>query len=193
MNGTGKMKRLQYGVHNKDIIVQKMVSFRSWAVAKAGLPPYPVMTTTEAKTMVLEAHHSKLTYKYLLRGTQHEGRNKSIFGKLTAMHLWWKLMYGAINVCLAKMGLDPDLGVIHRCNNGFIYDIADLLKPLFIKTALASMPGSAQEFWFQWVSLKMPRALPTIILWLIGIDPGYSWRHSRHGRDWRHNLNMPTP
>lgn len=191
IKGNAKLKRHQ----SKEIIqktkkVQKrLIKLRNYTLKTMN---YPIIQFSE-NILLEEARVIKQVYQMASKRVGIKWESKSKTGNTTAMHSWWFALYTEILTCVLKMGLDPDMGAIHKCNNGFIYDIADILKPLLIEAAIKSKPYDISKFYEEFRRLRLQSLIPQLIFCTLSYKrESCSWPHSHPCRELRRSLSTST-
>lgn len=186
--GNAKLKRQQSAmiIQKPKKIQKNLIKLRN-CVLKA--MNYPTIEFSN-NLLLEEARIIKRVYQIASKraGIKWDGKLKT--GNTTALHSWWIALYTEITACVLKMGLDPDLGAIHRCNNGFIYDIADILKPLLIEAALKSQPYDISSFYIFFKKLRFQSLIPQLIFHVLSYKTkSCYWPRSHPCRELCHTLS----
>lgn len=191
--GSAKLKKIQSKrcaiQKQKDLCIKRLIYLRNCVLKANNLPTIdygPQLLLREARVM-------RSVYLMESKRAGFVWQTKKHAGATTGLHSWWSCLYGTIEVCMSRMGIDPDLGFLHECNKGFVYDIADVIKPLMIKNALLSEPFNTSGFWKEFKALRIKSLLPQLILLVLkNKDVRCSWpRSHRDHVERRKDISTP--
>jgi len=70
----------------------------------------------------------------------------------------------------SSMCVDSKPVSIHTCKKGFVYDLADCLKPLMLEQSLRHKNSDVEIFWTEYKRHRLNRLIPHLIdLLLLGV------------------------
>lgn len=163
-----RLKSRQVKMHISKRSINKIIKERDHTAVEVNLPKISKFIKNKNMFLLYEAQYMKHIYKICSSRAGVKWEGKSTTGQKTAIHSWWRTLYAAIETCMVKMGVDTDVGIIHTSNRAFVFDVADIFKPLFLEHALVNQPGDIKEFWLIYKKYNLKSRIPQTILSLLG-------------------------
>jgi len=156
-----------------------IIKLRSSISKQMGLPMLSDFIKDDF-SLLDEARYMKYLYVKICKKFNISWKGKKTTGSETNMHFWWYLLYALIETACMRIGVNPHIGIIHKCKKGLVYDVSDIIKPIFLQDSIISEKGDVKAFWDIYKKYKVNMLIIKIIGSIVTLDHSYQVDLSKH-------------